>query len=161
MHLDFTRRRKDANKVHFAQVVRLVKFWVRLRKKEDPEFRLKSFMVELITAHLADGGLNLSDYPKALAAVFAFIGTDQFKSIIAFADYYSPSSCEATNDPIRIWDPVNCENNVAKLYTKTQRERIIDSALDAGDAIDSALRAPTKTETVSYWRKVLGPSFSV
>lgn len=161
MHLDFTRRRKEANKVHFAQVVRLVKFWVRQRKKEDPEFRLKSFMAELIVAHLADRGLNLSDYPEALAAMFAFIGTDQFKSVMAFADNYSSSSCEASDDPIRIWDPVNCENNVAKLYTEAQRERIVDSALDAGDAIDSALRAPTKAATVSYWRKVFGPSFSV
>src|SRR5258708_2369263 len=111
MHLDFTRRRKEANKVHFAQIVRLVKFWVRQRKKEDSEFRLKSFMVELITAYLADGGLTLADYPEALAAIFAFIGTDQFKSVIAFADNYSPSSCAASDDPVRIWDPVNCENN--------------------------------------------------
>ena len=161
MHLDFTRRRKEANKVHFAQVVRLVKFWVRQRKKEDPEFRLKSFMVELIVAHLADRGLNLSDYPEAIAATFAFMGTDQFRSVIAFADNYSPSACDASNDPIRIWDPVNCENNVAKLYTDAQRERIVDSALDAGDAVDSALRAPTKAATVMYWRKVLGPSFNV
>lgn len=57
MHLDFTRRRKEANKVQFAQVVRLVKFGVRQPKKEDPEFRLKSFMVEFITAHLADQGM--------------------------------------------------------------------------------------------------------
>lgn len=161
MHLDFTRRRKEANKIHFAQIVRLVKFWVRQRKKEDSEFRLKSFMVELITAYLADRELSLADYPEALAAIFAFIATDQFKSVIAFADNYSPSSCKASDNPIRIWDPVNCENNVAKLYTEAQRERIIDGALDAGDAIDSALRAPTKAATVTYWRKIFGPSFSV
>lgn len=159
MHLDFTRSRKQSNKIHFAQIVRLVKFWARQRKKDDAEFRFKSFMIELIVAYLADGGLDLVDYPEALAAVFAFIGTDQFKSIIAFADNYSPSSCPATDYPIRIWDPVNCENNVAKLYTEAQREKIIDAALDAGDAIDSALRAPTKGETVSYWRRVFGLSF--
>jgi hypothetical protein len=161
MHLDFTRRRKEANKVHFAQIVRLVKFWVRQRKKEDPEFRLKSFMVELIVAYLADRGLILADYPEALAAIFAFFATDQFNSIIAFADNYSPDSCPVSDNPIRIWDPVNCENNVAKLYTLSQRENIIDSALDAGDAIDSALRAPTKAATVAYWRKVFGSSFSM
>jgi len=159
MHLDFTRRRKQANKVHFAQVVRLVKFWVRQRKKADAEFRLKSFMVELLIAYLADRGLELTDYPEALAAIFAFIATDQFASIISFSDNNPASACSVSNDPICIWDPVNCENNVAKLYTKDQRERIVDAALDAGDAIDSALRAPTKGETLVYWRKVFGPSF--
>ena len=33
--------------------------------------------------------------------------------------------------------------------------------LDAGDAIDAALAAPTKQETVYYWRKVFGSSFQV
>jgi hypothetical protein len=159
MHLDFTRSRKQANKVHFAQIVRLVKFWARQCKKDDSEFRFKSFMIELVIAYLADGGLDLCDYPEALAAVFAFIATDQFKSIIAFADNYSTASCPTDEYPIRIWDPVNCENNVAKLYTEAQREKIIDAALDAGDAIDSALRAPTKGETLNYWRRIFGPSF--
>jgi hypothetical protein len=159
MHLDFTRVRKQSNKIHFAQIVRLVKFWARQRKKDDAEFRFKSFMIELIVAYLADDGLVLADYPEALAAFFAFIATDQFKSIIAFSDNYSPSSCPTDDYPIRIWDPVNCENNVAKLYTETQRERIIDAALDAGDAIDSALRSPTKGDTLNYWRRVFGPSF--
>lgn len=159
MHLDFTRCRKQANKTHFAQIVRLVKFWARQRKKHDAEFRLKSFMIELIIAYLADDGLNLADYPEALAAIFSFIATNQFKSIISFADNYSTSSCPASTHPIRIWDPVNCENNVAKLYTEAQRDKIIDAALDAGDAIDSALRAPTKGETLTYWRKVFGQSF--
>ena len=38
-------------------------------------------------------------------------------------------------------------------------ERIVDAALDAGDAIDAALRAITKGETIRYWQKVLGPTF--
>ena len=36
---------------------------------------------------------------------------------------------------------------------------LVVEALDAGDAIDSALAAPTKQLTVHYWRKVFGPSF--
>ena len=36
---------------------------------------------------------------------------------------------------------------------------IVDAALDAGDAIDAALTAPTKELTVYYWQKVFGPSF--
>jgi tRNA nucleotidyltransferase (CCA-adding enzyme) len=161
MHLEFIRKRKEANKVHFAQLVRLLKFWVRQCKKGNSEFRLKSFMSELIVAHLADSGLDLGDYTEALAGIFAFIGSNQFKSVIAFADYYSPSSCKQSTHPIRIWDPVNCDNNVAKLYTEAQRTTIVEAALDAGDAIDSALRAPTKAATIAYWQKVFGPSFKI
>ena len=35
------------------------------------------------------------------------------------------------------------------------------AALDAGDAIDSALRAITKGETVRYCQKIFGPTFNV
>jgi len=159
MHLDFIRRRKDANKTHFAQVVRLLKFWVRQRKDGDAQFRFKSFMVELVVAHLADRGLALGDYPEALALAFAYIANDGLRTAVAFADYYDPAGCKSTTHPIRIWDPVNCENNVAKLYSDDQRTAIIDAALDAGDAIDAALRAPTKGETLQYWRRVFGASF--
>src|SRR6202012_5113457 len=31
--------------------------------------------------------------------------------INTFADYYDPKSCKVTQDPVRVWDPVNCENN--------------------------------------------------
>ncbi|HEY4131977.1 MAG TPA: CBASS oligonucleotide cyclase [Gemmatimonadaceae bacterium] len=160
MHLEFIRRRKQANQTHYAQVVRLLKYWAALRKQEDDGFRLKSFMLELIVAHLADKGLALDDYIEAMAAVFAYIASDAFRTTISFADYYSPNTCKATSDPIRIWDPVNCENNVARLYTASHRERIVEAAVTAGDAVDSAIHAITKGESVRYWQKVFGPSFS-
>jgi tRNA nucleotidyltransferase (CCA-adding enzyme) len=160
MHLDFIRSRKQKNDKHYAQLVRFVKFWANLRKQEDSDFRLKSFMSELLVAYLADHGLQLNDYPEALARIFAFIATDGFQTTIAFSDYYELTSCPVTNDPIRIWDPVNCENNVAKLYTGENRSRLVDAALEVGDAIDAAARTPTKGETVRYWQKVFGPTFN-
>jgi hypothetical protein len=160
LHLQFIRKRKEAAKTHFAQVVRLVKYWAKLQKQNE-DFRFKSFMTELIVAHLADAGTPLHDYPEALAAFFNFLASDGFRTTIAFADYYKPSRCKTTSDPIRIWDPVNCTNNVAKLYTPANRDLVVEAALDAGDAIDSALRATTKAETVRYWQKIFGPAFSV
>jgi len=159
LHLQFIRKRKDENKIHFAQVVRLVKYWAKLQKQNE-DFRFKSFMTELIVAHLADTGTALNDYPEALAGFFNFLASDGFRTTIAFSDYYKPSDCKTTSDPIRIWDPVNCQNNVAKLYNKKNRDLVIQAALDAGDAIDAALRATTKAETVRYWQKVFGPAFS-
>ncbi len=161
MHLEFVRKRKAANDKHFAQVVRFMKFWSQLLKQQDENFRFKSFMIELIVAYLADRGLSLSDYPSALAKIFAFIANDDFETAIAFSDYYDPATCAATGAPVRIWDPVNNKNNVSALYTQQNKEKIIEAALDAGDAIDSALRAITKGETVRYWQKVFGPTFNV
>lgn len=163
MHLEFIRKRKAANPVHFAQLVRLIKFWVGLRKREDARgtFRFKSFMVELVVAHLADRSVALNDYPEALQSFFTFLATDQLRSVISFTDYYPAGTCSPTSDTVRIWDPVNCGNNVAKLYTPSNQALIVEAAIDAGDSVDAALRATTKGETVRYWQKVLGPSFDV
>lgn len=160
MHLEFIRKRKQDNDKHYAQIVRLVKFWSKLRKQEDSDFRFKSFMVELIVAYLADRGTRLDDYPEALAAIFTFLASDDFRTTIAFSDYYDPKTCKITAEPIRIWDPVNCENNVAKLYTPQNKSKIVEAALDAGDAVDAALRAVSKGDTVRYWQKVFGPTFN-
>ena len=37
---------------------------------------------------------------------------------------------------------------------------ITEVALEAGEAIDAALFAPTKEETIYYWQKIFGASFS-
>ena len=37
--------------------------------------------------------------------------------------------------------------------------RQLSAALDAGEAIDAALAAPTKQLTVYYWQKVFGNAF--
>jgi hypothetical protein len=76
MHLDFIRKRKSANPTHFAQLVRLIKFWAKLQKQADDDFRFKSFMTELIVAKLADDGTPLNDYPTALMRFFNYIAVD-------------------------------------------------------------------------------------
>lgn len=161
LHLEFARKRKNAQETHFAQVVRLVKFWARRLKNEDPDFRFKSFMIEMIMAKLCDEGLDLSDYPEALQHFFTYIARSNLRERIVFADYYPPSSVGSLGVPVQIIDPVNAENNVARLYTPSNADMIVEAALEAGDAIDSALAAPTKQETVAYWQKVFGSTFQV
>lgn len=160
-HIAFARTRKARNPKHFAQVVRLAKFWTRIMKQERDGFRFKSFMVEMVVAHLSDQGVDLSDYPEALQAFFTYIARSNFREKIVFTDFYAASTVGAFFDPVQIIDPVNALNNVSRLYTAAQADAIVDAALDAGDAIDGALHAPTKQETVAYWQKVFGPSFSV
>ncbi|PTX59823.1 hypothetical protein C8N46_108136 [Kordia periserrulae] len=160
-HRDFIKKRKAKNTNHFAQVIRLAKYWARNLKNENPNFKFKSFMIELIMAKLADEGQDFSDYPEALQSFFTYIATTNFRKQIAFDDYYSYSDIGYFSEPVQMIDPVNEENNAAKLYTTTQTDLVVDAAIDAGDAIDAALAATTKEDTVYYWKKVFGPSFHI
>ncbi len=159
LHLEFAAKRKRAQEKHFAQVVRLVKFWARRMKQERDGFRFKSFMIEMILAKLCDDGLDFSDYPEALQHFFTYVARTDFRQQIVFSDYYPASSVGTFPDTVQIIDPVNATNNVARLYTTTSADAIVDAALDAGDAIDAALAAPNKQLTVAYWQKVFGSSF--
>ena len=160
-HLEFIRKRKATHDKDFAQVARLAKFWARRMKQDREGFRFKSFMVELVLAHLADGGADLSDYPEALQHFFTYLARTGLRQQLVFADYYDPAVVGTFSEPVQLVDPVNAKNNVSRLYTATEADMIVDAALEAGDAIDAALAAPTKGETVAYWQKVFGPSFQV
>lgn len=161
MHLAFTRKRKDAQPQHFAQVVRLVKWWAAEQKAANANFRFKSFMAELICAHLADNGQSMADYPAAAAAFFNYIVKTGLKKRIAFTDYYSASALPATlTDPIQVFDPVNPTNNVACQYTEQNRLLIVEAAQDALDAVNEAHTAATKGHAVEMWKHVLSSSFN-
>ena len=160
-HLEFIRRRKEAHPTDFTQLARLIKFWAAKLKRDQEGFRLKSFMIELILAHLADQGLSFSNYPDALQHFFTYVAQSNLRERVAFADYYATSAVGTFSEPVQIIDPVNAKNNVSNLYTAAQADAIVNAALDAGDAIDAALRAPTKQETLRYWQNVFGTSFQV
>jgi hypothetical protein len=159
LHLEFATKRKRTQEKHFAQVVRLVKFWAKRAKQERDGFRFKSFMIEMILAKLCDDGMDFSDYPEALQHFFTYVARTNFRERIVFSDYYPAQSVPSFSDVVQIIDPVSAANNVAHLYTAADADAIVDTALDAGDAIDAALAAPTKELTVAYWQKVFGSSF--
>ena len=161
LHLAFIRKRKTAHPDDFAQVVRLVKFWTYNVKQGQEKFRFKSFMVELILAHLSDRGISFSDYTEALQHFFTYLAKSDLRQRIVFTDYYAANTVATFPDRVQIIDPVNAKNNAARLYTDAQANMILEAALDAGDAIDAALAAPTKGETVRYWQKVFGSTFQV
>jgi hypothetical protein len=159
LHLEFAKKRKLKKPDDFAQVVRLVKFWARRMKQEHEDFRFKSFMIEMILAKLCDEGTDFSDYPEALQSFFTYVAKSNMRERIVFEDYYKASAVGKLSDVVQIIDPINATNNVARLYTTQNADAIVNAALDAGDAIDAALAAPTKQLTVQYWQKVFGPSF--
>lgn len=159
LHKEFIAKRR-ADYDHYAQIVRLLKWWIRIQKQENDEFRFKSFMIELIVAKLFDNGRlsDDSDYPTSMLEIFDYIARTNLEERIFFTDYKEiPVS---SGSPIQVFDPVNADNNVASKYTERDRGTIVDAAIDAGDAIEAALKAPTLGLTLHYWRNVLGPSFS-
>ncbi len=160
LHLDFIRKRKGVCPVDYAQIVRLLKWWAVQQKELDPEFKCKSFLLELITAHLLDGGEELSDYPGALDHVFTYMVRSGLEERIAFTDYYPKSKLPGpTGNAIEIFDPVNPENNITDKYETEDRERLVFAAEKAADAISEARYSTTKSRAVERWQEVLGPSF--
>ena len=160
LHLKFARARKERQKTHFAQVIRLLKWWVKQQKRRDETFRLKSFMTEMIVAHLADSGVAMDDYTTALEKAFAYIVKSRLKTRIAFSDYYPASKLPAaTGAAMEVFDPVNEKNNVASIYDDGHRQKIVAAAQDALEAISEARYATTRGRAVECWQEVLGPSF--
>jgi tRNA nucleotidyltransferase (CCA-adding enzyme) len=160
LHLAFIRKRKNQHKDHFAQVVRLVKWWARLQKSKDDGFRMKSFMTEMIVAHLADSGIVMNDYTVALEKVFGYMVKSRLKTRIYSTDYYPASRLPGpTGKAMEIFDPVNPDNNVAAIYDDGHRQKIVSAAQDALEAISEARFSTTRGRAIECWQDVLGPSF--
>lgn len=161
LHLDFLRSRKGKYGRDFAQLIRLTKWWKRtVVTRDDPDFRFKSFMIELLWARLADDGLDLANYPSALERFFVYIVRTELDELVVFTDYIQANAIPARSSvAIEVLDPVNVENNVAARYDLGDRKRIADAAQNAMSAIGEAGFATTKGRALDCWRCVLGPSF--
>ncbi len=160
LHIEFIRARKKIQPMHFAQVVRFAKWWAAERKAANPQFKCKSFLLELLLAHRVDEREDLSDYPRALESVFSYIVKTGLEKRIAFSDYYPGSRLPAPSDAaIEIFDPVNPLNNIAEKYTRADRDALVQAAEEAADAISEAYYATTKARALECWQRVFGKSF--
>jgi hypothetical protein len=160
LHLEFIRVRKQRYGREYAQVIRFLKYWAREQKRvRGDEFRCKSFLLELVVAHLAAGGLSLADYPSAIESVFAWMVRTELAETVAFDDYYKLSDIPSSRDPIRIIDPVNATNNVCGTYTSIHRDALLEAAADALDAVTAARYGTTKGYAVENWQQLFGPTF--
>ena len=162
LHLEFVRKRKREVPQHFSQVIRLLKWWVHLMKTRHPEFRFKSFMVELLCAHMLERGYSFKDYPQTLQGFFSMVIQSHLKARVAFDDYYPASSLpKSDSSPIQMFDPVNPDNNVTENYSDRDRTTIVEACAVALDALTEAQYSDTKGRAISLWKEVLGPSFKV
>ena len=157
LHLKFMRDRKGYDP-NFAQVVRLVKWWAKQRKDENPEFKCKSFMVELMVARMVDAKAKLGDYPSALRQFFNWMVRTGLEEQVAF-NHNGQTGNPRSKDPINVLDPINPDNNVASRYSISDRNALVRAAQDAADAIREAYYSSTKSRAVEHWQAILGPSF--
>ncbi len=161
MHLDFIKRRKDANPGTFAQVVRLLKWWAKQRRSDTSGFELKSFMIELIMAKVADEGARLDDHYSGLESFFLYIQRTGLRERIAFSDNYSLASLPARSSaPVEILDPVSGDNNVTSALTDANRQAIVSASSEALDILSWAKSCQTKQDAVSAWKDLMGPTFN-
>ncbi|MDQ1246384.1 MAG: nucleotidyltransferase [Actinomycetota bacterium] len=161
-HLDFIRERKKQHPQDLAQLIRLTKWWARLQKRRHGEdvFKCKSFMLELLWVHLADSGFPLGDYTVALEHFFMFLVKGGLDRQIAFTDFHPATKLPARGTaPIQILDPVSFDNNIASRYTTADRDRLVEAAQEAFDALSTAQFEPVKGQAVEFWQEVLGTSF--
>ena len=157
LHLKFIRKRKASNP-DFAQMVQLVKWWAKGQKDENPAFKCKSFLLELLVAHLSGAGTNLKNYPIALEKFFNYMVKTGLEERVAFGDYYPASKLPAhTGAAIEVFDPVNPDNNVTARYSDRDRQALVEAAGEAADAIREAFYATTKRRAAEAWRVGLGP----
>lgn len=163
-HLQFIEKRKRLAGAGYAELIRLLKAWIRESKRNDTSLRCKSFLIELLVAHLWDKGWNgtnlqVDDYPRAFEQVLAYIVQTELRSPIAFTDFYRQGELTASTDPIQIWDPVNPANNVARTYSDLDRTRLVQVAKNAFEEINWAALADAKGDANDAWRTLFGPSF--
>jgi tRNA nucleotidyltransferase (CCA-adding enzyme) len=164
LHLRFIEKRKEKAGDGYRELIRLLKAWIRESKEGDPQLRCKSFLIELLVAHLWDVGWNgkplqVNDYPQAIEQVLSYIVRTGLKTPIVFSDYYPANEVSTTTDSIQVWDPVNPENNVARGYTEFDRQRLVSHAKATLDALTTAAYAATKSEALDLWRELFGPTF--
>lgn len=152
--LDFIKNRNDSDS-RFKSLVRLVKNW----RNEQELDRFRSFLIELIVAHLNDQqGLN-SSLELGLQRFFLYVAQSGLKEPVTF-----PELGELTtfpNDPVVVLDPVNKDNNVAARLTNMEREEIVRAAETAWNTVETAIWKEGKGETLDLWKEVMGRSFTI
>ncbi len=152
--LDFIKNRRDADP-RFKTLVRLLKKW-RNEKELD---HLRSFMIELIVAHLYDQHGAAKSLESGLQRFFLYVAQSGLSTPITFPELGKVSTFPS--DPVVILDPVNKDNNVAARLTDNERREIMTAAETAWETIEAANWKSGKGDTIDHWKEVMGRSFTM
>lgn len=155
-HLEFIRKRIRQHPA-VLELVRLTKWW-----RNEREVHFKSFLIELLWAHLLDTRMVESDdLGEALLGFFGYIVRTGLLQPISFDDYGQQPDPKAFAGPVRVFDPVNTVNNVAARVTESRCDKLVRACRDAFEALATAQTAPTAAVARDYYQRVFGPRFDL
>ena len=152
--LDFIKKRRDADPL-FRTLVRLLKKW----RNEQELDHLRSFVIELVAAHLLDQQGPAESLESGLQRFLLYVAQSNLKEPISFPEAGKVTSFPSA--PVVILDPVNKDNNVAMRLTEDERAEICSSAEKTWNTLVTASFNGTKGETLDLWKEVMGRSFTV
>jgi Nrap protein PAP/OAS1-like domain 5 len=152
--LSFIKKRCDADG-RYRTLVRLLKKW----RNEQELDNLRSFMIELVVAHVYDRDGVATSLESGLQRFFLYIAQSGLKDPIIFPELGKVTTFPS--DLVVILDPVNKQNNVGMRLTDNERKEIVRAAETAWSTIEAASWKSTKGETLDYWKEVMGRSFTV
>jgi hypothetical protein len=152
--LEFIKNRRDADP-RFRTLIRLLKNW---RNNLELD-RFRSFMMELIVAHLYDRDGAAPSLESGLQRFFLFVAQTGLKEPITFTE--SGKIAALPDDPVVIIDPVNKENNVATRITIAERDELAAAAQRAWETLEAASWKEGKGDTLDLWKEVMGRSFTI
>jgi hypothetical protein len=121
--------------------------------------RLRSFLIELIVAHLFDRDGTATSLEAGLQRFYLYVAQYGLKERITFPELGRISSLPS--DPVVVLDPVNKENNVAARLTDSERAEIVAAAESAFSTVETAVWKSGKGETLDLWKEVMGRSFMI
>ncbi|MCY4591261.1 MAG: CBASS oligonucleotide cyclase [Alphaproteobacteria bacterium] len=148
--IKFVRDRKDRDQ-DFRTLVRLAKKW-----RNQAELKpLKSFIIELIMAHLLDQEGADGSTEQRFRRFLLYTAQSELKERIQFPENTGPFG--VFSDPVVILDPVCSLNNVATRITETERQQIAGAAREAWETANFA-SAENDNEV---WKEIFGPRFKV
>lgn len=147
--IQFVRDRKDVDP-HYRTLVRLGKRWSR-----QAEIKLKSFMVELIMAHLLDKNGSTGSIEQRFRDFLLYIAQSGLKEVISFPE--NGGAVPAFSDPVVIIDPVNGANNVASRITESERVEIVEAAQTSWETAYHASEADEE----EVWKELFGGRFRI
>jgi hypothetical protein len=148
--IKFVRDRKNKDK-DFRTLVRLAKKW-----RNHAELRaLKSFIIELIMAHVLDTEGNKGSVEQRFRRFLLYLAQSGLKEKIQFPENVAPFG--SFTDPVVILDPVYSWNNVAARITEAERVEIVAAAQSAWEAAHFA----SAEDDNEIWKELFGPRFRI
>ena len=148
--IQFVRNRKDADN-HFRTLVRLGKRWRNYAELKS----LKSFVIELIIAHLLARDGATSPIEERFRAFLLYIAQSGLKERIQFPENTPPFG--VFSDPVVILDPVYSKNNVAARISEAERAQIVTKAQQHWESANFA----SAEDDFEVWKEIFCPRFQV